>query len=211
MKFHPITTFSRPLESAEDIQVFFDMYEEKDPEYKKKFFIFSGRSNVGKSSLINSLFGSKVAKTSKTPGRTQAINVFQFSLKPDGEKMYFMDLPGFGYAKVSKEMRKKWDHTFSYFFEILPPETIIFHIQDARHPFTEVDQQYLSFLGSGDFDNMLIFNKYDKLKTQKLRSALTKDIKSNPNFTACYHSIVKCSAEKKEGLDEIIKKLISQF
>ena len=210
-RFTAYTEFYRPLETPEDIEEFLEVYEKEDPEFKNKFTIFAGRSNVGKSSLINSLFTAKIAKTSKTPGRTQAINIFKYSLSIDGEQRYFMDLPGFGYAKVSKEMRKKWDLTFSYFFNILPRETVIFHIQDARHPFTEVDRQFLSFLGSGDFDSTLIFNKFDKLKAQKLRAALDKDIRNNPNFTNCYQNIIKCSAEKKEGLEPITKKLVSLF
>lgn len=210
-KFNAHTTFYRPLSNQKDIQDFFDVVEKDDPELDKKFVLFTGRSNVGKSSLINAIFQGKIARTSKTPGRTQSINVFKYTLEKDGEERLFMDLPGFGYAKVSKEMRSQWNETFSYFFEVLPTETVIFHIQDARHPFTEVDQQFLSFLSQGEFQNILIFNKYDKLKTQKLRSALNKEIKSQSDFTAYYQQIVKCSAEKREGLEPIFDKLLEQF
>ena len=122
-----------------------------------------------------------------------------------------MDLPGFGYAKVSKTMREQWNEAFSYFFEVLPEDTIVFHIQDSRHPFTEVDQQFLSFISDGIFENYLLFNKYDKMKTQKLRAQLDKEIKSQKLFTDQYERILKCSAEQKIGLEPIYEKLIKNF
>lgn len=210
-KFNPRTTFYRPLANQNDVQEFFDSVAKDDPNYDKKFVLFTGRSNVGKSSLINAIFQGKIARTSKTPGRTQEINIFKYTVEKDGEERLFMDLPGFGYAKVSKEMRNKWNETFSYFFELLPPETIIFHIQDSRHPFTDVDEQFLGFLSQGEFENYLLFNKYDKLKTQKLRAALNKEIKAREDFTGYYQQIIKCSAEKRAGLEPIFEKLLSLF
>lgn len=210
-KFHPHTNFHRPLVSQKDIDTFFDECEKNDPNFDKKFVLFTGRSNVGKSSLINAIFDGKIARTSKTPGRTQAINVFRYTIEKDGEERFFMDLPGFGYAKVSKQMREHWNETFSYFFEVLPMETIIFHIQDSRHPFTEVDQQFLSFLSRGEFENYLLFNKYDKMKTQKLRAQLDKEIKQQSFFTDYYERVLKCSAEQRLGLEPIYDKLIEQF
>lgn len=210
-KFLPHTTFARPLTNEKDIDLFLDEYEKEDPDFQNKFVLFCGRSNVGKSSLINAIFNGKIARTSKTPGRTQAINVFKYTVEKDGEERYFMDLPGFGYAKVSKTMREQWNQTFSYFFEVLPADTIIFHIQDSRHPFTEVDQQFLSFLSGGVFENYLLLNKYDKMKTQKLRAQLDKEIKSHSFFTDHYERVLKCSAEQKLGLEPIYDKLLEQF
>ena len=78
--------------------------------------VISGRSNVGKSSFINQLLKDKIAKTSKTPGRTQEINLFSFSYRQQENTIYLFDLPGYGYAKISKETQKKWDKLLSHFF-----------------------------------------------------------------------------------------------
>lgn len=82
---------------------------------------FVGRSNVGKSSMINALFGSKTARVSKTPGRTREINIFEFELNLNGKKstlqpFYLIDLPGYGHAEVSKEMSKNWNELMGIFF-----------------------------------------------------------------------------------------------
>jgi len=165
---------------------------------------FVGRSNVGKSSLINSLFGAKTAKTSKTPGRTQKINVFSFILENDPEErtFYLYDLPGYGHAQVSKAMGRNWIEIMSQFFVDMNDNSAIINIQDARHPDQKSDKAFYEYINAESVPIFLIFNKIDKLKKQKERAALNKQ---KPALFANYTSVKEIhfvSAEKKDGLDK---------
>jgi GTP-binding protein len=163
--------------------------------------IFCGRSNVGKSSLINTLYIRKTARTSKTPGRTQCINIFSFTI-PDVEKtFFFFDLPGFGYAKVSKQMGKEWNALMDIFFQFCTTNKLVIHIQDARHPNQDSDLQFLDFIIGHEAPKFLVFNKMDKLKNQKERSGLEKFL-ADQKFKS-YQQIYKVSAEKGDGTDSL--------
>ena len=170
-----------------------------------------GRSNVGKSSLINSLFGSKTAKTSKTPGRTQKINVFTFELTKDEEKFqYFLyDLPGYGHAEVNKAMSKNWKIIMDVFFSEMNGKTLLLNLQDARHPNQKMDQKFYDYINPKLVNIFLIFNKLDKLKKQKERAALNK---LKPEIIKAYKFVKQIffvSAEKKDGLDALELALVS--
>lgn len=170
-----------------------------------------GRSNVGKSSLINAMYGKKTARVSNTPGRTQSINIFRFQMEKDGPFSYLYDLPGYGHAEVSKKMRKEWNMLLGCFFENLPEKVLLLNIQDARHPFQKTDQEFLSWLQH--FDNIpcyLCLNKYDKLKKQKDRAVLEKTLKTSLMTFSQYNLIFKVSAENEKGLPEL-HQAIRQF
>ena len=140
----------------------------------------AGRSNVGKSSLINALFGPKTARTSKTPGRTQKINIFSFEVKGEDEqiqKFYLYDLPGYGFAQVSKSMLRNWQELMTSFFLNLNDQTLVLNIQDARHPNQKSDLSFYDFIDPKYVDIFLAFNKIDKLKKQKEKAAL-KNLKA---------------------------------
>jgi GTP-binding protein len=150
---------------------------------------FVGRSNVGKSSTINALFGNTIARVSNTPGRTRQVNVFEFQITPpksEQEKLkqedtpaqvyYLFDLPGYGHAKVSKEMQKNWHKLMTCFFEYLSKHICILNIQDARHPDQASDQEFHKYMRNFDNETFLVLNKSDKLKKQKERAALKKII-----------------------------------
>jgi GTP-binding protein len=159
-----------------------------------------GRSNVGKSSLINTLFGNKTAKTSKTPGRTQKINVFNFKIHGEDTRFFLYDLPGYGHAEVNKEMKKNWEEVMGTFFMGLNNHTAILNIQDARHPHQDSDQQFYKYVNPKAFNIFLVFNKIDKLKTQKERAVLEK---LKPEIFKLYKSVKQIffvSAEKKNGI-----------
>lgn len=144
---------------------------------------FLGRSNVGKSSLLNTLTNRKgLAKSSSTPGKTQLINYFEIKFKTENEELpylyaRFVDLPGFGYAKVSKSLKAAWNKNLTGYLEQRPNLQIFVHLIDARHPNLEIDKNVDQFLNEHKRGDQIIINaftKIDKLKQndlQKLKRA----------------------------------------
>lgn len=142
--------------------------------------VFLGRSNVGKSSTINLLAGRKnLAKSSATPGKTRLINFFDVGYKLD-DKDYtvrFVDLPGFGYAKVSKSMKDVWQKNLVEFIKNRVAIRLFIHLRDARHPHAKIDEDVQRYIGEflrPDQRYLTVFTKADKLK-QKERAALLRD------------------------------------
>lgn len=140
---------------------------------------FLGRSNVGKSSLLNSLTKKKgLAKSSSTPGKTQLINFFDvrfksknFEEETNHHDCRFVDLPGFGYAKVSKSLKKDWHYNLTTFLEKRPNLQIFIHLIDARHPQLDIDisvDNFLHQIKRGDQLLINAFTKIDKLKQNEL-------------------------------------------
>jgi GTP-binding protein len=161
--------FQRAVETPEDLEIWFA----ENPTAIGVAMV--GRSNVGKSTLINSLFGNKTAKTSKTPGRTQAVNIFKFTLEGEDEKEYYLyDLPGYGFASVSKAMLRNWGELMTTFFTKMSSTTVLFNLQDARNPNQKSDESFYQYLNMDHLEVYLVFNKMDKLKKQKERAALNK-------------------------------------
>lgn len=138
---------------------------------------FLGRSNVGKSSLLNTLTNIKgLAKSSSTPGKTQLINYFQIKFKTENLEMpylyaRFVDLPGFGYARVAKSLKAEWNRNLTAYLELRPNLQIFVHLIDSRHPLLEIDKNVDEFLRSikrGDQIIIQAFTKTDKLKRNDL-------------------------------------------
>ncbi len=164
--------------------------------------VMCGRSNVGKSTLINALLKNGIAHTSGTPGKTQNINVYEF-YKDDDEKPFFLfDLPGFGHAKVSKTERQRWDQFLNEFFRILPASISVVHIMDARQPFQKADMQFVEFFQNFSTPSLYVFNKIDKLKNQKERSQLDKKLKP------IQEKLFKISADKKQNIEALEQYLL---
>lgn len=135
---------------------------------------FLGRSNVGKSSLINSLLGRKgLARTSNTPGRTQSINFFLIN-----ENFYFVDLPGYGYARVSKTMRADWGVMAEEYLAERDELKLSIQLIDARHEPTRLDLQLHEWLIFNDKNHIVVATKADKLSTNNLNKSL-KQINAN--------------------------------
>ena len=173
---------------------------------KIKSLAMVGRSNVGKSTLINSLFGKEIARTSKTPGRTRAINVFEFEINE--KKRYLYDLPGYGYAKVSKSLRQQWDQLIDLYFRSLGQETLIINIEDARHPQQQADKNLHHYLRQFHLSIFLVFNKLDKIKTQKDKGILEKNKKEIRDNYKWVQEIFYISAKSKQGLNHLESSLV---
>lgn len=160
--------------------------------------VFLGRSNVGKSSTINLLTNRKnLAKSSSTPGKTQLINFFNIRYKYDNRDFHirFVDLPGFGYAKVSKSLKEIWQKNLVEYIKNRVAIRLFIHLRDARHPHAKIDddvQKYITEFIRGDQRYLTVFTKIDKLN-QKERNALKRDF---PNA-------IFLSTLKKQGSDKL--------
>ena len=167
---------------------------------------FIGRSNVGKSSIINALTKRKgLAKSSSTPGKTRLINFFDIKFKKDEEDFSarLVDLPGFGYARVSKSMKHEWQKTLTKFIKERESIKLFVHLVDSRHPELDIDKEvsaYLDEICREDQKILVLFTKADKLK-QKDVSALKK----------IYPNCLTVSSSKGKGIqkatDEIFNAL----
>ncbi len=135
------------------------------PKDRRPEIVFIGRSNVGKSSLINSLLGVKgLARTSSTPGRTQSINFFLIN-----QEFYFVDLPGYGYAKTSKENRRQWGKLIEKYLAEREQLVLSILIVDARHEPSPLDLQMKSWLQHFGIPYLVVSTKIDKLSAHERR------------------------------------------
>ena len=134
---------------------------------------FLGRSNVGKSSLINALAGAKIAKTSNTPGRTQTINFFDLRRpgKPYPE-LFFVDLPGYGYARAPKALTTQWSHFIDPYLQSRPSLALCLSLVDASIPPQPSDLQLLDWLRHHDRTFLVIATKADRVSSNQLRKSL---------------------------------------
>jgi GTP-binding protein len=134
---------------------------------------FLGRSNVGKSSVINSLVGTKLARTSSTPGRTRSINFFEIRWpgKPRPE-LIFADLPGYGYAKISREISQEWPKFVEPYLQQRPTLALCVALVDVNVPAQQSDRQLLDFLSSTGRDFVVVGTKSDRLSNNQLNNAL---------------------------------------
>jgi GTP-binding protein len=174
---------------------------------------FVGRSNVGKSSLINSIFGNSVARVSKTPGRTRQVNIFSFiwqeNKDAEPQEFYLFDVPGYGHAEVSKEMGLNWQKLLDTFFNAISGKVLLMSMQDARHPIQDADLQFQDYIQHFDLETYLVFNKIDKLKTQKERAALQKLQPKIYQANKWVKQIYYVSAEKSQGVTPLIEGMMS--
>jgi len=155
---------------------------------------FLGRSNVGKSSLINSLLLRKgLARTSNTPGRTQSINYFLIN-----ESYYFVDLPGYGYARVSKSMRSDWGKMAEQYLSESGELRLCVQLVDARHAPTSLDKQLHEWLVFQDKPYIIAATKADKLSSNQLRKSLSQFDDELPGA-----KVIAYSSETGKGRDAL--------
>jgi GTP-binding protein len=164
---------------------------------------FLGRSNVGKSSVINTLVETKLARTSSTPGRTRSINFFEVRWpgKPRPE-VIFADLPGYGYAKLSREISQEWPKFIEPYLNERPTLALCLALVDVNVPPQESDRQLLDFLNASRRDFMLIATKSDRLSNNQLRNALKGLAEAYPTAT-----VIPFSAKTRTGRDEVWNKI----
>lgn len=169
----------------------------KLPENTLPEVAFAGKSNVGKSSLINALMNRKsLARTSSQPGKTQTINFYNIN-----EALYFVDLPGYGYAKVSKEIKAKWGKMIERYLRTSMQLRLVFLLIDIRHEPSANDVQMYDWIVQNGFYPIIIATKKDKIN----RSQLAKNLKMIKTTLKVAEGtpIVPFSAQTKDGRDEI--------
>ncbi len=133
-------------------------------------FAFVGRSNVGKSTMLNVLLNKKgLAKTSKTPGKTRLVNFFDVN-----DHFYFVDLPGYGFAKVSKGMKRAWQKVITGYLADREPLRLVFHLIDSRHNPTADDHDVLDILDEAQVPTLIVATKVDKLRPSQRQAAVAK-------------------------------------
>ena len=173
----------------------------KLPENLLPEFAFAGKSNVGKSSLINGLMNRKsYARTSSQPGKTQTINFYNIN-----EQLYFVDLPGYGYAKVSMELRAKWGKMIERYLKKSEQLKLIFLLVDIRHEPSENDKDMYEWIVHNGFQPIVIATKLDKINRSQIAKQ-TKLIRTSLKMPK-EGILIPFSAETKAGRDEIWQRI----
>lgn len=169
----------------------------KLPDNQMPEFAFVGRSNVGKSSLINKLVNRKaLARTSQQPGKTQTINYFRLN-----DSFYFVDLPGYGYAKVSKELQAKWGKMIERYLLKSKQLKLIFQLVDIRHEPSAGDKQMHDWIAANKLPSIVLVTKADKVSRSQISKQLAmirKELKLKAS-----DRLIACSKETGLGFDEV--------
>ena len=167
------------------------------PEHPRPEVAFSGRSNVGKSSLINGLLNRKsLARTSSQPGKTQTINFYNVN-----HEVYLVDLPGYGYARASQETKAKWGRMIENYLHSSKQLKAVFLLVDIRHEPSANDRDMYGWIVHQGYDPMIIATKLDKIKRSQIQKQL-KILREGLNLRPGT-KIIPFSAETKQGREEI--------
>lgn len=173
------------------------------PDSDRPELVFSGRSNVGKSSLINKLCNrKKLARVSSTPGKTATINFYEVG------DVYFVDLPGYGYARTSASERKRWDELINGYFESDRQRTVVVQLLDCRHVPSADDMQMMEYLRYHQMPFVAALTKADKLKKSQL-AATCDEFETICGPYGC-QGVVLTSAENGYGIEEL-KTVLESF
>lgn len=173
------------------------------PDSDRPELVFSGRSNVGKSSLINKLCNrKKLARVSSTPGKTATINFYEVG------DVYFVDFPGYGYARTSASERKRWDELINGYFESDRQRTVVVQLLDCRHAPSADDMQMMEYLRYHQMPFVAALTKADKLKKSQL-AATCDEFETICGPYGC-QGVVLTSAENGYGIEEL-KTVLESF
>lgn len=172
---------------------------EQLPAVKGVEIAFAGRSNAGKSSLINALTGVReLARASNTPGRTRELNFFEI-----GDRLTLVDMPGYGYAKASKSDVKQWQAVLRGYLRGRPGLTRAFVLVDARHGVLAADEDMMALLDEAAVTYQLVLTKIDKVKPQALADVETKTENIAAKRSACFPVVHATSSHSYAGLPEL--------
>ena len=166
-------------------------------------FCFWGRSNVGKSSLLNSITNFKLANVSKTPGRTYTLNFFE-----KDKSFRLVDFPGYGYAKRSKIDIYNWNKLILNYLEIRKNIGSIFLLIDSRHGVKKIDEEALKILNTFNIKNNVVLTKIDKVKNTDLALCLDKITCLRKKFTSSSEKVFLTSSKKNLGIKEINQEIV---
>lgn len=166
----------------------------------------AGRSNVGKSSLINALLNTKLAKTGQTPGKTRSINFYRVTIK-DALEFRLVDLPGYGYAARSKDERNEWRKLISAYMNEREELKLVCHLVDFRHGLLKNDKELQEWIHENGLNMLVIFTKADKIPKGKWRSTREQYVRDG---LFSYDMPIITSAENKEGV-EALREFIKNF
>lgn len=170
---------------------------EQLPEVKGVEIAFAGRSNAGKSSLINAVTGTReLARASNTPGRTRELNFFDI-----GGKLTLVDMPGYGYAEAPKHEIKQWQAVLKGYLRGRPGLTRAFVLIDSRHGVLKADEEMMELLDEAAVTYQLILTKADKVKTAELEAVQAKTLATAQKRAACFPVVLATSSEKGTGIE----------
>ena len=166
------------------------------PDSDRPEFVFSGRSNVGKSSLLNKLCNRKnLARVSATPGKTATINFYQV------DSVYFVDLPGYGYARVSDQERRRWDDLINSYFEAARKRAVLIQLLDSRHAPSADDRQMLEYLRYHGVEFAVALTKADKLKKSQMAATREEFVRICAEYGCKVVFLV--SSENGQGIGDL--------
>ncbi len=160
---------------------------------------FAGRSNVGKSSLLNALIAQgQLARTSNTPGRTRELNYFRM-----GDALHIVDMPGYGYARAPKTLVKGWQRLVQDYLRGRTQLARVFLLIDSRHGVKENDRDTMVLMDKSAVSYQLVLTKIDKLKAREVEAVFAATLAEIAKHAAAYPELIATSAEKKTGMEEL--------
>ncbi len=168
------------------------------PEFDLPEIAFAGRSNVGKSSLINAVMGRDIAHVSRTPGRTQQLNFFNV-----GSRFHLVDMPGYGYAKVSKTMQSDWDKLIRSYLRGRAQLRATFVLVDSRHGLKDSDREMMKMLDEAAVSYRIVLTKCDEPKKSALEDVIQKVETVLKKSPAAFPNVMPASSWKNEGIEDI--------